>query len=40
MVGITLILWPLMRTGMRIGRLEGLFLLSAYGVYLTLLLVR
>jgi cation:H+ antiporter len=40
MVGITLILWPLMRTGMRIGRLEGLLLLAAYGVYLTLLLVR
>lgn len=40
MVGTALILWPLMRSGMKIGRLEGLLLLAGYGVYLTLLLGR
>jgi cation:H+ antiporter len=40
MVGTALVLWPLMRTGMKIGRLEGALLLAAYGVYLSLLLAR
>jgi cation:H+ antiporter len=40
MVGAALILWPLMRTGMKIGRLEGLLLLAGYVTYLTLLLAR
>jgi cation:H+ antiporter len=40
MAGSALILWPLMRTGMRIERLEGVLLLVGYGVYLSLLLLR
>jgi len=31
-------LLPLMRSGMRVSRVEGLALLAAYGVYLALLL--
>jgi cation:H+ antiporter len=39
MVGVTLLLFPLMFTGLRIQRLEGLLLLGVYVIYLTLLLV-
>jgi len=38
MLGYTVVLLPLMRTGMRISRLEGAALLAGYGVYLALLL--
>ncbi|MDH3497323.1 MAG: calcium/sodium antiporter [Gemmatimonadota bacterium] len=38
MVGAALLLWPFMRTGMRISRREGLVLLTGYAVYLWLLL--
>jgi cation:H+ antiporter len=38
MLGITLLLFPLMFTGLRINRWEGALLLAAYGTYLTLLL--
>jgi cation:H+ antiporter len=38
MMGVTLLLLPLMLTGMTIRRWEGGVLLAAYGVYLTLLL--
>lgn len=37
MLGVTLLLFPMMRTGMRIGRLEGLFAMAVYAVYVTLL---
>lgn len=37
MLGVTLLLFPIMRSGMRIGRLEGLFAIAVYGVYVTLL---
>lgn len=38
MLGYAVILLPMMRVGMRIGRWEGATLLAAYGVYLMLLL--
>jgi len=38
MLGYTVILWPLMRSGMRISRGEGAALLAGYGIYLALLL--
>lgn len=37
MVGIALLLFPVMRSGMRIGRREGALLLAVYGVYLVML---
>lgn len=37
MLGVTILLFPIMRTGMRIGRLEGLFAIVVYTVYVTLL---
>ncbi len=40
MLGFTLLLFPVMFTGMRIGRREGTLLLAAYGLYLALLLGR
>jgi cation:H+ antiporter len=39
MLGVTLLLFPLMFTGMRINRWEGLFLLGCYAVYMALLLL-
>lgn len=38
MLGITLLLFPIMYTGRRVNRWEGLLLLAVYGVYLGLLL--
>ena len=38
MLGISAALLPLMWTGMRINRFEGLALLGSYATYLTLLL--
>jgi cation:H+ antiporter len=38
MLGITLALFPLMYSGLRIARWEGVLLLAAYGAYLALLL--
>jgi cation:H+ antiporter len=38
MLAMTLVLWPVMRTGMRISRWEGALLLAGYGLYLWLLL--
>lgn len=38
MLGITLLLFPILFTGMRVSRVEGVLLLSVYGVYLGLLL--
>jgi cation:H+ antiporter len=38
MLGITLALFPIMYTGLRISRWEGVLLLAAYGAYLALLL--
>ena len=38
MIGITLALFPMMLTGLRIARWEGALLLAAYGTYLGLLL--
>lgn len=38
MIGVSLILFPLMWTGMRINRAEGLVLFAVYGVYLAVLL--
>jgi cation:H+ antiporter len=40
MLGVTLLLFPLMYTGLRINRWEGGLLLAAYGVYLAVLLAR
>lgn len=40
MLGVTLLLFPLMFTGMNIKRWEGVALLTVYGFYLALLLVR
>jgi cation:H+ antiporter len=37
LLGVTILLFPLMRSGMRIGRLEGLFAMAVYGVYVALL---
>ena len=39
-LGVTLLLFPLMITGRRISRAEGLVLLATYGLYLTLVLRR
>jgi len=39
MVGTALLLFPVMRSGMRIGRAEGALLLAVYGIYLVTLLV-
>jgi cation:H+ antiporter len=38
MLGVTLLMFPLMYTGLRVNRWEGGLLLLVYGVYLTLLL--
>lgn len=38
MLGTSAILFPLMRTGFRINRLEGAVLVAAYGAYVWLLL--
>jgi cation:H+ antiporter len=38
MLGYALILWPIMRTGWRVSRLEGGLLVAGYGVYLWMLL--
>ncbi|MEZ6139882.1 MAG: calcium/sodium antiporter [Zavarzinella sp.] len=38
MLGITLLLLPIMRSRMRIGRIEGGILLASYGVYMWMLL--
>lgn len=38
MLGVTLLLFPLMLTGLRVGRGEGVLLLGVYGAYLGLLL--
>jgi cation:H+ antiporter len=38
MLGVTLLLFPLMRTGMRVYRWEGMVLLGVYALYMTLLL--
>jgi cation:H+ antiporter len=40
MLGVTVLLFPLMFTGLRINRWEGGLLLAVYGTYLGLLLVR
>ena len=40
MLGVSVLLFPLMRTGMRITRLEGGVLLGLYGVYMAILLTR
>lgn len=40
MLGISLLLFPLMRTGMRVTRLEGGVVLGVYGGYLAVLLAR
>jgi cation:H+ antiporter len=37
LVGVTLFVFPLMRTGLRIGRLEGALSIVVYAVYVTLL---
>jgi cation:H+ antiporter len=37
MIGLSLLLFPLMRTGMRVSRAEGLALTSCFGVYWTVL---
>lgn len=39
MLGLSLLLFPLMKSGMRINRLEGAFLVAVFVVYLTLLLM-
>jgi cation:H+ antiporter len=39
MLGVTLLLWPLMRTGMRLVRLEGALLFGVYAAYIGYLLV-
>ncbi|GAB4107592.1 calcium/sodium antiporter [Echinicola sediminis] len=38
MIGFTLLLFPLMRSGYRINRIEGVFLLASYATYLVFLL--
>ena len=38
MMGITLLLFPLMYTGSRVNRYEGLLLITVYCVYLAILL--
>ena len=40
MLGITVLLFPLMFTGLRINRWEGALLLAVYGSYLAVLLAR
>jgi hypothetical protein len=40
MLGVTLILGPIMLTGLRISRWEGGVLLAVYGVYLGMLIAR
>lgn len=39
MLGVTLLLWPLMRTGMRLVRIEGVLLFGIYAGYIGYLLV-
>lgn len=39
MLGISLLLFPLMKSGMRVNRLEGAALLALFGVYLAVLLL-
>ncbi len=38
MIGLSLLLFPLMRTGMRVNRLEGALLLATFTTYITLLI--
>ena len=38
MIGLTLLLFPVLRSGLRVGRIEGAVLLGAYAVYTWLLL--
>jgi Ca2+/Na+ antiporter len=38
MLGLTVLLFPIMLTGLRVNRFEGCLLLTAYGIYLTVLL--
>jgi hypothetical protein len=38
MLGVTVLLFPIMFTGLRVNRWEGALLLGVYGLYLTLLL--
>jgi len=38
MIGASLLLFPLMRSGMRITRMEGFILLAGFTVYLAVLL--
>ncbi len=40
MLGVTLLLFPLMFTGLRVNRWEGALLLVVYGIYVTTLLTR
>lgn len=40
MLGVTLLLFPIMFSGMRVARWEGAILLGVYGTYITLLLVQ
>jgi cation:H+ antiporter len=40
MLGMTVLLFPLMAVGMRVGRLKGAVLLAAYGAYLAVLFTR
>jgi cation:H+ antiporter len=40
MLGVTLLLFPLLFTGLRINRREGAFLLATYAIYLTMLVIR
>ena len=40
MVGLSLLLWPFLRTGMRLGRREGAFLLVVYAAYVSYLYLR
>lgn len=39
MVALSLVVWPFLRTGMRLGRREGAVLLALYGVYVAALFV-
>ena len=40
MLGLTLLLFPVIFTGRRIARWEGVLLLASYGLYLAVLLGR
>ena len=38
MIGFSIVLFPLMRTGMRLNRPEGILLLGGFATYTTLLI--